>query len=55
LGFNGWDTYANEGGADARLARLVTGFSDTLAAFEHEKEPFQGDRRRGRQGDRRAA
>lgn len=36
LGFNGWDTHANEGGADGRLARLLTGFDDALAAFEQE-------------------
>lgn len=43
LGFNGWDTHANEGGADGRLARLLTGFDDALAAFETELGPVWQD------------
>ena len=43
LGFNGWDTHANEGGADGRLARILTGFDDALAAFEAELGPVWQD------------
>ncbi len=34
LAFDGWDTHANEGGATGRLAYLLGGFDDAIAALE---------------------
>ena len=39
LAFDGWDTHANEGGAEGRLANLFGGLDGALAAFEQELGP----------------
>jgi uncharacterized protein (DUF1501 family) len=34
LGFNGWDTHAREGGAEGRLAVLLSGLDQAIAAMK---------------------
>lgn len=34
LGFNGWDTHAREGGAEGRLAMLLSGLDQAIAAMK---------------------
>jgi len=43
LSFNGWDTHANEGGANGRLAQLLSGLDNALLAFEQGLKPVWKD------------
>lgn len=43
LAFEGWDTHANEGGAQGRLAQLLGGLDGALAAFEQGLKPVWQD------------
>jgi uncharacterized protein (DUF1501 family) len=43
LAFDGWDTHAREGGATGRLASLLGGLDNALAAFEQNLKPYWKD------------
>jgi len=43
LSFGGWDTHANEGGATGRLAQLLGGLDNAIAAFEQGLKPIWKD------------
>lgn len=43
LALDGWDTHAREGGATGRLANLLRGLDDSLAAFEQGLKPYWKD------------
>jgi uncharacterized protein (DUF1501 family) len=43
LGFDGWDTHANQGGATGRLATLLSGLDQSLARFETTLGPVWQD------------
>lgn len=43
LAFEGWDTHANEGGANGRLATLLAGLDGALAALEQGLKPVWND------------
>jgi uncharacterized protein (DUF1501 family) len=43
LAFDGWDTHAREGGATGRLAALLGGLDNALAAFEQNLKPHWKD------------
>ena len=43
LAFGGWDTHANEGGANGRLAQLLGGLDVALASFEQNMAPVWND------------
>ena len=43
LSFTGWDTHANEGGANGRLAQLLGGLDAALLAFEQGLKPVWKD------------